>query len=44
MAMRRLSVALGGAASAYAKSERLDEAYGRHPHSLTSFAKLMLGR
>ncbi|MDB5736826.1 MAG: hypothetical protein JWO65_494 [Sphingomonas bacterium] len=37
------SVALGGAASAYARSERLDAAYGRNPHSFTLFAKLMLG-
>ncbi len=41
---RRLAVALGAAASAYAKSDRLDAAYGRHPHSLTRFAKFMLGR
>jgi len=41
---KSFAVALGGAASAYAKSERLDSAYGRHPHSLTLFAKLMLGR
>lgn len=41
---RSLAVALGAAASAYAKSDRLDEAYGRNPHSLTLFAKLMLGR
>lgn len=39
-----LAVALGTAVSAYGKSARLDEAYGRHPHSLTLFAKLMLGR
>ena len=38
-----LAVAIGAAASAYAKSDRLDAAYGRHPHSLTLFAKLMLG-
>ncbi len=38
------AVALGFAASAYAKSDRLDAAYGRAPHSLTLFAKLMLGR
>jgi hypothetical protein len=41
---KTLAVALGAAASAYAKSDRLDEAYGRNPHSLTLFAKLMLGR
>ena len=41
---KSFAVALGGAASAYAKSERLDAIYGRHPHSLTLFAKLMLGR
>lgn len=41
---KNFAVALGAAASAYAKSERLDTAYGRHPHSLTLFAKLMLGR
>lgn len=41
---KNFAVALGGAASAYAKSDRLDAAYGRHPHSLTLFAKLMLGR
>ncbi|PXA85614.1 hypothetical protein DMC47_37030 [Nostoc sp. 3335mG] len=41
---KSLAVALGAAASAYAKSDRLDEAYGRNPHSLTIFAKLMLGR
>ncbi len=41
---KSFAVALGGAASAYAKSDRLDAAYGRHPHSLTLFAKLMLGR
>ena len=41
---RDLGVALGFAASAYAKSDRLDAAYGRDPHSLTIFAKLMLGR
>ncbi len=41
---KSFAAALGGAASAYAKSERLDQAYGRHPHSLTLFAKLMLGR
>jgi hypothetical protein len=41
---RSFAVALGGAASAYAKSERLDAAYGRHPHSISLFAKLMLGR
>jgi hypothetical protein len=41
---KTLAVALGAAASAYAKSDRLDEAYGRNPHSLTIFAKLMLGR
>jgi hypothetical protein len=41
---KSFAVALGGAASAYAKSSRLDEAYGRNPHSLTLFAKLMLGR
>ena len=39
-----LAVALGAVASAYAKSDRLDAAYCRHPHSLTLFAKLMLGR
>ncbi len=39
-----LAVAFGAAASAYAKSDRLDAAYGRHPHSLTLFAKFMLGR
>ena len=39
-----LAVALGFAAGAYAKSDRLDAAYGRDPHSLTIFAKLMLGR
>jgi len=41
---RDLGVALGFAASAYAKSDRLDAAYGRDPHSLTIFAKLMLGQ
>lgn len=41
---KSFAVALGGAASAYAKSDRLDETYGRDPHSLTIFAKLMLGR
>lgn len=41
---KSFAVALGAAASAYAKSDRLDEAYGRNPHSLTIFAKLMLGR
>jgi len=41
---KSFAVALGAAASAYAKSDRLDEAYGRNPHSLTLFAKLMLGR
>ena len=39
-----LAVAFGLAASAYAKSARLDAAYGRDPHSLTLFAKLMLGQ
>ena len=39
-----LAVALGAAASAYAKPAALDAAYGRHPHSLTLFAKLMFGR
>jgi hypothetical protein len=38
------AVALGAAASAYAKSSELEAAYGRNPHSLTLFAKLMLGR
>jgi hypothetical protein len=41
---RSFAVALGAAASAYAESDRLDQAYGRNPHSLTLFAKLMLGR
>lgn len=41
---KNIAVALGGAASAYVKSDRLDAAYGRHPHSLTLFAKFMLGR
>jgi hypothetical protein len=41
---KTFAVALGAAASAYAKSARLDAAYGRNPHSLTVFAKLMLGR
>lgn len=40
---KSFAVALDGAASAYAKSERLDQAYGGHPHSLSLFAKLMLG-
>jgi hypothetical protein len=35
---------LAVAVSAYAKSARLDEAYGRQPHSMTLFANLMLGR
>jgi hypothetical protein len=39
-----LAVALGAAASAYAKPAALDAAYGRHPHSLSIFAKLMFGR
>lgn len=39
-----LAVALGAAASAYAKPDALDAAYGRHPHSLTIFAKLIFGR
>lgn len=41
---RNFAVALGAAASAYAKSPALDDAYGRDPHSVTVFAKLMLGR
>jgi hypothetical protein len=41
---KSFAVALGAAASAYAKSSELDAAYGRNPHSLTLFAKLMLGR
>jgi len=41
---KSFALALGAAASAYAKPAALDEAYGRHPHSLTLFAKLMLGR
>jgi len=41
---RNFALALGAAASAYAKPRALDEAYGKHPHSLTLFAKLMLGR
>ena len=41
---KSFAVALGGAASTYAKSDRLDATYGRHPHSLTLFAKLMLGQ
>jgi hypothetical protein len=41
---RSFAVALGAAGSAYAKSDRLDAAYGRAPRSLTLFAKLMLGR
>jgi hypothetical protein len=41
---KSFAVALGAAASAYAKSAELDAAYGRNPHSLTVFAKLMLGR
>jgi hypothetical protein len=39
-----LAVALGFAASAYAKPAALDAAYGRHPHSLSIFAKLLFGR
>jgi len=39
-----LAAAFGLAASAYAKSAQLDAAYGRKPHSLTLFAKVMLGR
>jgi hypothetical protein len=41
---RSFAVALGAAASAYAKPDALDIAYGRQPHSLTIFAKLILGR
>jgi hypothetical protein len=41
---KSFAVALGAAVSAYAKSAQLYAAYGRNPHSLTVFAKLMLGR
>lgn len=39
-----LSLALGGAASAYAKPRALDAAYGDAPKSVTAFAKLSLDR
>lgn len=37
------TLALGGSGSLYAKSDRLDAAYGRTPRSFTLFARLALG-
>ncbi len=41
---KNLSLALGAAASAYAKPGALDGAYGEAPKSVSLFAKLALGR
>jgi hypothetical protein len=41
---RAAALALGGAASTYAKPARLDAAYGRNPASFSLFVKVSLGR
>jgi hypothetical protein len=38
-----LNLALGGTVSAFAKSDKLDAAYGKHPTGFTVFVKLSLG-